>query len=91
MLRLWEFDEAIDFLCDFRSKLREEVETLRKMKEVYTVYMAEDAVAMNAYSELTAALNRIEMVLYEELEELLSNLKKERENSIPGVPPDNKL
>ena len=77
-----QFDQAIDVLTDFATKLRGTVEVMKSEAETCKVNMEDDTNAENASNALIAVLDRIIGILDEDLQTLLSQLEEEKERAI---------
>lgn len=77
-----QFDQAIDVLTNFATKLRGTVEVMKSEAETCKVNMEDDTNAENASSALIAVLDRIIGILDEDLQTLLSQLEEEKERAI---------
>lgn len=77
-----QFDQAIDVLTDFATKLRGTVEVMKSEAETCKVNMEDDTNAENASNALIAVLDRIIGILDGDLQTLLSQLEEEKERAI---------
>lgn len=77
-----QFDQAIDVLTNFATKLRGTVEVMKSEAETCKVNMEDDTNAENASNALIAVLDRIIGILDEDLQTLLSQLEEEKERAI---------
>lgn len=77
-----QFDQAIDVLTNFATKLRGTVEVMKSEAETCKVNMEDDTNAENASNALIAVLDRIIGILDGDLQTLLSQLEEEKERAI---------
>lgn len=77
-----QFDQAIDVLTNFATKLRGTVEVMKSEAETCKVNMEGDTNAENASNALIAVLDRIIGILDGDLQTLLSQLEEEKERAI---------
>ena len=73
-----EFDQAIEAIQSFASKLSGTLGMLKSGAETCVANMEEDVIAKNASAELISVLGRIEDVLNDDVKKLLSDLEEER-------------
>ena len=73
-----QFDQAIDVLTNFATKLRGTVEVMKSEAETCKVNMEDDTNAENASNALIAVLDRIIGILDEDLQTLLSQREEEK-------------
>lgn len=73
-----EFDQAIDVIYKFASKLRATVEQLKSNSETCVANMENDVIAQNASENLISVMNRIEEILNDDVGKLLSQLQEEK-------------
>lgn len=76
-----EFSQAIDAVYNFASKLRGTVGGLKACAETCVANMEEDVIAQNASANLISILDRIEEILDNDVNKLLSDLEEERERA----------
>ena len=77
-----EFDQAIDAIYGFASKLRGTVELIKSTAATCVSNMEDDVIANNASANLTEVMNRIEEILNDDVNKLLSDLQEEKEKAI---------
>lgn len=76
-----EFQQAIDAVRDFSTKLRATVEILKSQAQTCVVNMEEDTVAQGASANLISVMDRIEQILDNDVRTLISNLEEEMERA----------
>lgn len=76
-----EFSQAIDAVYDFASKLRGTIGDLKSCAETCVANMEDDVIAQNASANLISILDRIEEILDNDVNKLLSDLEEERERA----------
>ena len=76
-----EFEQAIDALMNFSTKLRATTEIMRSRAETCVVNMGEDTVAQGASSSLISVLDRIQDILDTQLQSLLNGLEQDKERA----------
>lgn len=76
-----EFSEAIEVIYNFSSKLRAQVELIKGNAATCVVNMEDDVVAKSASNNLIEVMGRIEAILDNNVQKLLSNLEEERDRA----------
>lgn len=76
-----EFDQAIDAVYNFASKLRGTVDGLKTSAETCVANMEDDVIAKNASANLISIMEQIEEILDSDVNKLLSDLEEEKEKA----------
>lgn len=77
-----QFEQAIDVVVEFRTKLSATVEQMRTTSETCVANMEEDVIATHASENLIEVLDRIKEILDTQVASLISNLEAEKERAI---------
>lgn len=76
-----QFDQAINAVYDFASKIRGTVERLKSSAETCAANMEEDVIAENASANLVSIMDQIEEILNNDVNKLLSDLEEEKDRA----------
>lgn len=76
-----EFEQAIDAIYNFASKLRGTLSLLKSAAETCVINMEEDVIAKNASANLIFIMGRIEEILDNDVNKLMSSLEEEKERA----------